>query len=38
MCRDEHEFNIDYHSGDMVNAVTPIVKKVVNIIKENLDN
>jgi hypothetical protein len=37
MCRDEHKFNIDYHSGDMVNAVTPIVKNVIGLIKEYLN-
>lgn len=36
MCRDEHGFNMDYHTGDRVKAVTPIVKEVIRIIKENL--
>lgn len=36
MCRDEHEFNMDYKSGDRVNAVSPIVENVINIIKLNL--
>lgn len=36
MCRDEHKFNIDYKSGDMVKTVTPIVKNIIEIIKTNL--
>lgn len=36
MCRDEHEFNMDYDTGDRVKAVTPIVKEVIRNIKENL--
>lgn len=36
MCRNEHEFNIDYKTGDSVNAVTPIVKNIINIIKTNI--
>lgn len=33
MCRDEHEFNIDYNSGNRVGLVTSIVKDVINLIK-----
>lgn len=36
MCRDEHNFAIDYHSGDMIKAVTSIVENIVSIIKTNL--
>jgi len=36
MCRDEHKFDVDYHSGNMVDVVTPIVKNIINIIKNNL--
>lgn len=37
MCRDEHKFNIDYHTGDNVKAVEPIVIEVINKIKEILN-
>jgi hypothetical protein len=37
MCRDEHEFNIDYDSGNRVENVAPIVRNVINIIKSNLN-
>ena len=37
MCRDEHNFNIDYHTGDNVKAVEPIVIEVINKIKEILN-
>lgn len=33
MCRVEHEFNIDYKTGDMVNAVSPVVKDVITRVK-----
>lgn len=36
MCMDEHQFNIDYNSGDNVAAVTPVVEDIINIIKSNL--
>lgn len=36
MCRDEHQFDIDYQTGDIVNAITPIVEDVVRRIKEKL--
>lgn len=36
MCRSEHAFDIDYETGDNIKAVTPIVKEVINIIKETL--
>jgi hypothetical protein len=36
MCRDEHEFDMDYNTGDRVNKVIPIVKDVINKIKVSL--
>lgn len=36
MCRDEHNFDIDYNTGDNINAVEPIVRNVINIIKSKL--
>lgn len=36
MCREEHEFAIDYNQGNMIGVVTPIVKNIINIIKTNL--
>lgn len=38
MCRDEHAFQMDYHTGDRIKAVTPIVKEVIFIIQEQLGN
>ena len=35
MCRDEHEFNINY-KGDRVETVTPIVENVIKMIKTSL--
>lgn len=36
MCREGHEFDIDYNKGDRVDMVTPIVKNIINIIKTNI--
>lgn len=36
MCRDEHEFDIDYNKGDRVELVTPIVQNIINTIKSNI--
>lgn len=36
MCRDEHQFDIDYRSGDRVNTVTPIVKNIIESIKRGV--
>lgn len=33
MCRDEHNFDIDYNSGDMPVAVIPVIEKVIEKIK-----
>ncbi|NGU31166.1 hypothetical protein G6Z34_13835 [Clostridium perfringens] len=37
MCRDEHGFDMDYHSGDPIKEVKPIVKKVIKMIKDKLN-
>lgn len=37
MCRDEHDFNMDYDKGDRVNKVIPIVKSVIDMIKLELN-
>lgn len=34
MCRNEHNFDIDYHTEDNIKAVTPIVKKIIEKIKK----
>jgi hypothetical protein len=36
MCRSEHEFDIDYQTGDMVNTVTPVVEVIIRKIKNRL--
>lgn len=36
MCRGEHAFNIDYKTGDMVNAVSPVVKDIIDRVKLSL--
>jgi len=36
LCRDEHEFDIDYHSGNRIDSVIPIVKNIINMIKQNI--
>jgi hypothetical protein len=35
MCREEHEFNIDYDNGSRIDVVTPIVRRVIELIKLN---
>lgn len=34
MCREEHAFDIDYDKGDRINAVIPIVKNIIDVIKK----
>ena len=37
MCRDEHEFDIDYTTGDRVDKVIAIVESIINIIKKGIN-
>lgn len=37
LCREEHNFNIDYNTGDNIKAIQPIVKLIIKNIKNKLN-